>query len=231
MPRIFERGVDMDDIGWRRNASAPQAEPALIAALGTLQVALLSDNMARMSGSHGLLAYHRPRQMVGTAVTVRTRMGDNLAIHRAFDFCRAGDVLVVDGGGDVTQALMGELMCSYAEKLGLAGVVIDGALRDVAAVRARDFPVYARGVTHRGPYKTGPGEINVAVCVGGMIVQPGDIMVGDEDGLLAIPPAEAAAVIAGARMQEAKEAETLRAIAEGRLERGWITAQEAKMRG
>jgi RraA family protein len=186
--------------------------------------------MARMSGSIGLLAYHRPRQMVGTAVTVKTRMGDNLAIHRAFDFCRAGDVLVVDGGGDLSQALMGELMCSYAEKLGLAGVVMDGALRDVAAIRARDFPVYARGVTHRGPYKTGPGEINVPVCVGGMIVHPGDIRVGDEDGLLAIAPGAAAAVIAAARRQEAREAETLRAIAEGRLDRSWIEPQEAKMR-
>ena len=221
----------MDDIGWRRNASAPPADPALIGALATLQVALLSDNMARMSGSHGLLAYHRPRQMVGTAVTVKTRMGDNLAIHRAFDFCRAGDVLVVDGGGDLAQALMGELMCRYAESQGLAGVVIDGAIRDVAALRAREFPVYARGVTHRGPFKTGPGEINVPVCVGGMIVQPGDIMVGDEDGLLALPPAEAPAVIAAARAQEAKENETLRAIAEGRLDRGWIGVQEARMRG
>jgi RraA family protein len=200
-------------------------------ALRGLAVSLLSDNMARVSGTIGLVPYHRPKPMAGTAVTVRTRPGDNLAIHRAFDFCRPGDVLVIDGGGDITQALMGEIMATYAESLGVQGLVIDGAIRDVGAIREHDFPVYARAVTHRGPYKNGPGEVNVPVTVGCMVVQPGDIIVGDQDGVLAIAPADVAAIIEGARRQADKEAAALRSIAEGRFDRDWIGPQETKMMG
>jgi regulator of RNase E activity RraA len=155
----------MNPIGWREYASAPQASESTLEALRELAVSLLSDNMARASGIVGLTPYHRSKKMVGCAVTVRTRAGDNLAIHRAFDFCRPGDVLVIDGAGELSQALMGDIMASYAESLGVQGLVIDGAIRDVGAIRSRDFPVYARGVTHRGPYKNGPGEINVPVTV------------------------------------------------------------------
>ncbi len=221
----------MNPHGWTRNPSAPQADPALLEGMRGVATSLLSDNMARLSGTVGLTAYHRPKPMAGTAVTVRTRAGDNFAIHRSFDFCRPGDVLVIDGGGDLIQALMGEIMATYAESLGVLGLVIDGAIRDVSSIRARDFPVYARGVTHRGPYKNGPGDINVPVVVGGMVVQPGDIVVGDEDGVLAIAPAEAEAVLAAARKQGEREANSLRAIAEGQLDRSWIEPHERKMMG
>lgn len=219
----------MSGLGWVRNPSAPSADPALLEALRGVATSLLSDNMARLSGSVGLTAYHRPRPMAGTAVTVRTRGGDNLTIHRAFDFCRPGDVLVIDGGGELGQALMGDIMASFAESLGVQGLVIDGAIRDVGPIRGRDFPVYARGVTHRGPYKNGPGEINVPVTVGGMVVQPGDVVVGDEDGLLAIPPVEAPAVLQAARQQGEREAVALRAIADGKFDRTWVLSHEQKM--
>jgi RraA family protein len=219
----------MKGIGWREFESAPQASAATLDALRELAVSLLSDNMARVSGTTGLRPFHRSKPMAGTAVTVRTRGGDNLAIHRAFDYCRPGDVLVIDGAGELTQALMGDIMASFAESLGVQGLVIDGAIRDVGAIRQRDFPVYARGVTHRGPYKNGPGEINVAVTVGGMVVHPGDIIVGDEDGLLAIAPADVEAVIEGARKQGAKEAAALQSIAEGRFDRSWVIAQRERM--
>jgi RraA family protein len=218
-------------IGWCHNESAPQASPEILETLRGLAVSLLSDNMARSSGTVGLLPYHRPKPMAGTAVTVRTRGGDNLAIHRAFDFCRPGDVLVIDGGGDLSQALMGEIMSSFAESLGVQGLVIDGAIRDVGALRQRDFPVYARGATHRGPYKNGPGEINVPVSVGGMVVHPGDIVVGDEDGVLAIPVAEVEAVIAGAKKQGEKEAAALLSIKRGEFDRSWVVPHEARMMG
>ena len=221
----------MNPPGWIRNPSAPAADPALLEALRGVATSLLSDNMARLSGTVGLGAYHRPKPMAGTAVTVRTRGGDNLAIHRSFDFCRPGDVLVIDGAGDLTQALMGEIMARFAESLGVQGLVIDGAIRDVSALRGHDFPVYARGVTHRGPYKNGPGEINVPVVVGGMVVNPGDIVVGDEDGVLAIAPFEAAAVLALAREQGQREAASLQAIAEGRFDRAWVEPHERKMMG
>jgi RraA family protein len=222
----------MNAPGWRQNESAAQADADILSALKSLAVSLLSDNMARACGTVGLTPFNRPRTFAGTAVTVHTRPGDNLMIHRAFDFCRPGDVLVIDGGGELTQALLGEIMASYAESIGIAGLVIDGAIRDVAALRARDFPVYARGVTHRGPYKNGPGEINVPVTVGGMVVHPGDIVVGDEDGVIAIAQQDAAEVIERARLQEQKEAQALAAIAEGRLDRAWVEpAIERAMKG
>lgn len=219
----------MNPVGWREYESAAQASAATLEALRGLAVSLLSDNMARASGATGLRPFHRPRPMAGTAVTVRTRGGDNLAIHRAFDHCRPGDVLVIDGAGELTQALMGDIMASFAQRLGVQGLVIDGAIRDVASIGQRDFPVYARGVTHRGPYKNGPGEINVPVSVGGMVVHPGDIVVGDQDGVLAIAPSDVAAVIEGARRQAAKEDAALKSIAEGRFDRSWVGAQLDRM--
>jgi RraA family protein len=219
----------VNPIGWRRNPSAAPAGPDVVEPLRGLAVSLLSDNMARVSGAVGLRPWHESAPMAGTAVTVHTRAGDNLAIYRAFDYCRPGDVLVVDGGGVLDQALMGDIMTSYAEHLGLAGVVIDGAIRDVSAIRRRRFPVYARGVTHRGPYKNGPGEINLPVSIGGMVVTPGDIVVGDDDGLLAIPVADAPGVIAGARAQAEKEVAMLAAIAEDRYDRSWVLPHERRM--
>lgn len=212
----------MDLLSWREHASASPADPKLLTTLRGIATSLLSDNMAQLSGTFGLSPYHRPKPMAGTAVTVNARAGDNLTIFRAFDFCRPGDVLVVDGGGDLSQALVGEIVFRIAESLGVQGIVLDGAIRDVEAIRAHDFPVYARGVTHRGPSKTQAGQINVPVAVGGMVVSPGDIVVGDENGVLAISPADAPSVIEKAQRQDEKETAQLKAIVEGRYDRSWV---------
>jgi RraA family protein len=198
--------------------------------LRQIALPLLSDNIHRGTGSVGLQPYHKATKvtMAGTAVTVRCRGGDNLVVLRAFDHCRPGDVLVVDAGGDLTNAVLGGIMSAGAAMLGLAGVVIDGAIRDVAEIREREFPVYARGANHRGPYKNGPGEINVPVCIGGMIVQPGDIIVGDQDGLLAFPAVDAAAVIDKALAQQKKEELQMEEIRKGRWDRSFLEALEAK---
>ena len=161
----------MNPPGWRRNPSAPPADPVLLEALRGLATSLLSDNMARASGTIGLVPYHRPRPMAGTAVTVCTRGGDNLAIHRAFDFCRPGDVQVIDGGG----------------------------------------------------------KISMPVAVGGMVVHPGHLVVGGDDGVLAIAPEGVAAAMETARHQGEKEAAVLQSIAEGRFDHTWVGPHEAKM--
>ena len=210
------------------NPSAPQASPELIESLKTFGVALLSDQLRRNRGSKGLIPYHRPAPLAGTAVTVRTRGGDNLAILRAYDYCRPGDVMVVDADGHVDNALVGGIMTFAAAALGLAGMVLDGAIRDVAEIRERTFPVYARGVTHRGPYKDGPGAINVPVSVGGMTVSPGDIVVGDQDGLVTFSPEEARAIIEKASTQRAAEEVTMQAIRDGRWDRAFVDALEAR---
>ena len=214
----------------RKNPSAVPVAPEILAALREIPVAALSDNMHRNIGSTGLHPYHRPtaRTMAGTAVTARSRGGDNLTYLRALEFCRPGDVLVIDAGGDLNNAVVGGILSFYAAHIGILGVVVDGAIRDVAEVRAREFPVYARGVTHRGPYKDGPGEINVPVSVGGMVVNPGDIVVGDQDGLMAFAPDEAEMLIEKAHAHLATEAETIRAMKEGRWDRAFIDALEAR---
>jgi len=218
----------MRTTGARRNPSAEQVDARIIARLRGIPVALLSDNLHRNCGTVGLQPYHRPAPLAGTAVTVRTRGGDNFTILRAFEYCRPGDVMVIDAGGDVTNAVIGGVLSFYASTLGVAGMVIDGAIRDVAEIREREFPVYARGVNHRGPYKDGPGEINVPVSVGGMVVNPGDIVVGDQDGVLAFAPAEAEAVIEKALAQQLREEQTMQAMREGRWDRSFIDALEAR---
>ena len=215
--------------GARKNSSAPQAIPAVIDELRTIQVPLISDQLHRIVGTGELKKYDRSTgTMAGTAVTVRVRRGDNLAILRAYQYCRPGDVMVIDGGGDVSQALLGGIMSTYAKSIGLAGLVVYGAIRDVAEIRMMDFPVFACGNIHRGPYPDGPGEINVPVCIGGMSVMPGDIVMGDEDGLLAFAPEEAEDLIAKARAQQAKEEATMQAILENRWDLSFVDALEAR---
>jgi len=220
----------MTSFGARRLPSSPAADARHLEQLRGIALPLLSDNLHRGTGSLGLQPFHKLSKatMAGTAVTVRCRGGDNLVVLRAFDHCRPGDVLVVDAGGDLSNAVLGGIMTAGAQMLGLAGVVVDGAIRDLAEIRERTFPVYARGVNHRGPYKNGPGEINVPVSIGGMIVQPGDIIVGDQDGLLAFPASEAAAIIDKALAQQAKEEAQMAEIAQGRWDRSFLAALEAK---
>lgn len=188
-----------------------------------LPVANISDSMQRMTaGGAGLRPFHRRAAMVGVALTVKCRPGDNLMLHHALNIAQPGDVIVVDGGGDLTNALIGELMLAFAQKKQLAGVVINGAVRDTASIAASDFPVYARGVTHRGPYKNGPGEINVPIAIDGMVVEPGDLIVGDADGVLCVPFDQVDSVYALARARHLDEQSKLHAIAEGRNDRSWV---------
>jgi regulator of RNase E activity RraA len=208
--------------GHRFNPSAPQAPSHVVESFREAAVAVISDNLNRLHGTRALRPMHGTRRLVGTAVTVKTRPGDNYVLHQCYDLLRPGDVLVVDGGGDLNQALVGEIMLRRAQMQGVAGFVIDGGVRDVAAFAAAAFPCFARGVTHRGPYKFGPGEINVPIAVDGMVVMPGDLVVGDEDGVVAFAPSVADELLSRVRAQEQREAGALAAIAEGRFDNSYI---------
>lgn len=220
----------MTAFGARRLPSQPAAEAKHLEQLKSIPLPLLSDNLHRGTGSVGVQPYHKASKatMAGTAVTVRTRGGDNLVVFRAIERCRPGDVLVIDAGGDLSNAVIGGIMTAGMAMLGLAGVICDGAIRDVAEIREREFPVFARGVNHRGPYKNGPGEVNVPVSIGGMVVNPGDIIVGDQDGLLAFPASEAAALIDKALAQQNKEDLQMEEIRAGRWDRSFVDGLEAK---
>lgn len=188
----------------------------LVAAFQRSSTAIISDNLERLPGAIGIRPFHRVTQtMAGPALTVRVAAGDNLAIHKALELVKPGDVVVVDGDGDISRALVGEIMMTIAQVGGAAGFVVDGAIRDLNAFVEAGFPCFARAAIHRGPFKNGPGQINVPVSIGGLIVGPGDIVVGDDDGVVAFPQAIAADLLQSVRAQEAREEEILRSIRDG----------------
>ena len=195
----------------------------LIEAFRAFGTPLISDNLERVPGAVGLRPFHKFADiMAGRALTVRTRAGDNQFIHRALDLINPGDVIVVDGGGYEGRALIGEIMTSVAASRGAAGIVIDGAIRDSGAIGKKAFPCFARSAVHLGPYKDGPGAINVPVCVGGMVVHPGDIVVGDEDGVVAFTLEGPAELLASVEAQEAREADIMLSIREGRYRGAYV---------
>jgi len=217
-------------VGFRILPMGARVDAATVARFRALPVANVSDCMARMSGGGARLRpMHAGGAMAGPALTVRTRPGDNLMVHKAIDVAEAGDVVVVDGGGDLTNALIGELMSAHSAKRGLAGLVINGAIRDAAALREARFPVFAAGVTHRGPYKDGPGEIGVPISIEGMVIMPGDLMLGDDDGLLCVPLGEVEFVYRAAVAKHAAEETQMAAIRAGTSDRGWIDATLARL--
>jgi RraA family protein len=198
-------------------------DPRLVAELARMVTPHLSDSMERLyAGGHQLRPMHKEGKLCGPAFTVRTAAGDNLLVHKALDTAQRGDVIVVDAGGWLDNAIIGELMAARARQRGIAGIVIWGAIRDSAELGAGSYPVYAAGITHRGPYKNGPGEINVPVVIGGMPVNPGDIIVGDADGLVAIAQDQAERVLASAKSILEKETASMKQIAAGTVDRSWV---------
>lgn len=187
-----------------------------------LPVANIDDNMGRIYGISKKIRPMNRAPLLGVAFTVKAPAGDNLFLHRALDLAKPGDILVVDGAGYTGRALCGELMFTYAQSRGIGGIVVDGAIRDSYEASEMDWPIYARGVIADGPYKNGPGEINVPVSIGGRVIFPGDILVGDADGVIAIRPSEAATVAEAARQQHQRETETLRKTREGTLKKEWV---------
>lgn len=215
MPPVTSAGQPPSD---EKTLVPPVMDEALRQAFMTAATAVISDNLSRLPGPIGLKPFHNGAKLVGTAFTVRTRSGDNLAIHQALNVARPGHVIVVDGGGDDGRALVGEIMKEIADHAGVLGFVIDGAVRDVAAFARSDFACYARSAIHRGPYKNGPGELNVPVSIGGSVISPGDVVVGDEDGIVTFPQEAAHGILDAVRRQEQREADIIRMVREGRYD-------------
>ncbi len=190
----------------------------------SVPVANVSDCMSRLTGGGPRLRpYHSEGVLSGPAFTVKTRPGDNLMVHKALDIASPGDVVVVDAGGELTNSIVGEIMITYAMKRGLAGLVINGSIRDSDVVRRMTFPVYAAGVTHRGPMKSGPGEIGRAIAFDGMVIEPGDLIIGDGDGVLCIPFGEVEEVYQAAAAKNKAENKILTDLqAGGSMDRAWV---------
>lgn len=210
-------------IGFRVCDGHIRADKSLVEAFASIPTAIISDNLNRMTAAGpSVRPMHKGGRLAGTALTVKTRPGDNLMIHKAADMAKPGDVIVVDAGGDLTNSLIGELIVSHARRRGVVGFVVNGAIRDVDVLGAEDYPIYAAGVRHRGPYKDGPGEVGTMISLDGMVIESGDIIIGDLDGVVSIPRLEAAKVLPLARAQLDREANIQAAIAGSGWDRSWV---------
>lgn len=198
--------------------------PELVKQASQFASTILADVAGRRGALHGRIQpLARSMRLAGSAITVEVRPGDNLMIHAAMMIAKPGDVLVIDGKGDQTCALMGEIMISQCKALGLAGVVVDAAVRDSLEIIALDFPVFSVGTNPNGPTKSVPGRINAPVSVGGMTVSPGDLVIGDADGVFVGAQDTVAALLPLAEKKVAAETKRLEEIRSGKnLSPGWL---------
>ena len=195
----------------------------LVAQAAQFQAAILADVAGRRGALHGRIQALRPRMKVaGPAFTVEVRPGDNLMIHAAIMLAKPGDVIVVNGKGDLSAALMGAIMMNACKQLGIAGVVIDGAVRDVLEIDEMDYPVFAAGANPNGPTKNVAGRINHPVSVGGVTVNPGDLIIGDADGVLVVERDKLASLLPLAHKKVEDEAARIAAIHAGDTKAKWL---------
>ncbi len=200
--------------------------PDLVAQVGVFAASILADVAGRRGTMHGRIAPLAPTmRLAGPAFTVEVRAGDNLMIHAALVLARPGDVLVIDGKGDRSCALMGSIMMNACKRLGLAGVVIDGAVRDIEELVELGFPVYAAGANPNGPTKFVPGRINWPISCGGVSVRPGDLVVGDADGVVVVERERVASLLAPAAQKVRDERTRIAEIQAGKnLIPSWLDA-------
>ncbi|QKV55820.1 RraA family protein [Comamonas antarctica] len=189
------------------------------------QPAILADVAGRRGALNGRIQALRPRmKLAGTAFTVEVRPGDNLMIHAAISLAKPGDVLVIDGKGDLSAALMGTIMMTACKQLGIAGVVIDGAARDSLEIDEMDYPVFCAGTNPNGPTKLVPGRIGHPVSVGGVTVYPGDFIIGDSDGVIVVEREKIEGLLPIAAKKVRDEAARIADIKAGDTAAKWLDA-------
>jgi 4-hydroxy-4-methyl-2-oxoglutarate aldolase len=208
--------------GFRILPAAPRLDGALVARFRGLASSNLADAMGRFGFMDPGIRSRSGLPMFGLAVTVNCRPADNLMVHKALEVAAPGDVVVVNTCGNTTSAVFGELMCHTAAAKKLGGIVVDGAIRDVEGITRLGFPAYSRSVCPGACDKDGPGEINVPVSCGGTVVMPGDIVVGDDDGLAVVPRAHAAEVLELVAQLVTREKARIAEIGRGQLFKGEI---------
>ena len=219
----------MANVGFREFLNIKRPAQELIEAFRGIPVANIADQMGRIYCVDAAIKPMNSAPLLGCALTVKAPMGDNLRFHRALDLAQPGDILVIDGAAGMERSLCGEIMMRYAMSRGIGGFLIDGCIRDYEAARELDFPIFARGVTPQGPYKFGPGEINVPVAIGGIAVLPGDIVVGDQDGVVVIRQEDAKELAEKAKKHNDMEAVIFDQIAKRTFDHSWVDkAMETK---
>lgn len=212
----------MANLGFRIFTKIHRPDQKVVEGFRDLPVANIADMMNRSSCLDARIKPIGTKKLLGTAFTVKSRAGDNLLLHKAIQMAQPGDIIVVDAHGDLTNSITGELMMRTAQKKGIAGVIVDGAIRDVEALAELVMPVYAAGITPAGPYKEGPGEMNVPISCGSVMIFPGDILVGDADGIVVIRPQDASELREEVLKKYAGEQAILEAIEKGDRDYSWI---------
>lgn len=220
-------------VGKRIYLKREMPDPELVKEFRKIPASNTADVMGRscaMNPRIRLVSSPQTQVMAGAAYTVKCRAGDNLALHAALGRCGEGDVLVVSNEEDNTRAILGEIMMAYLKfTKKIAGIIVDGPIRDIDEIGKWDFPVFCTGTTPGGPYKEGPGEVNVPVACGGVSVNPGDIIVGDPDGVIVIPRKDAAAILIDAKAFMEADTAKLPKAKDGTQNRDWVEkALEAK---
>ncbi|SFO07842.1 RraA famliy [Candidatus Pantoea varia] len=195
----------------------------LVKQAAQFQAAILADVAGRRGTLHGRIKpVSSTMKVAGPAITVEVRPGDNLAIHVALAIAKPGDVIVVDGKGDISCALIGEIMTTQAAASGIAGIIIDGAVRDADSLSVNGFPVFSAGLNPCGPTKSVAGRVNFPVSVAGAAIQPGDLVIGDIDGVVVLPREEVPSLIEMAQKKLDFEIGRIAAIRDGDLRAPWL---------
>ena len=205
----------MPRLGFRIVPAPPRLDDALIDAFRGLAASTVADAMGRFGFMDPGIRSRSGLPLCGLAVTVNARPADNLMVHKALQLAHTGDVVVVSTGGNLANAVFGELMCRTAKASQLGGIVVDGAIRDAEGISSLGFPAFSRTVCPGSCDKDGPGEINVPISCGGVVVEPGDLIVGDGDGVAVVPRQHAADVLALAQKLIEQEARRVREIDAG----------------
>lgn len=213
--------------GFRIRRTIDRTPAEIVRGLAAFDTPAISDQMNRLYTMapriKNLVDADAP--IFGPACTVKVYPGDNLMVHKALDLAEPGDVVVVDTSGSALTAVLGDLVSTKARHRGIAGFVVDGLIRDLPGIQALgDFPVFACGVTPVGPLHRGPGEINHPVSAGGVVVQPGDAILGDRNGVAVVPRGFAADLLARLRERDAREAEYTAAVGRGEFDNAWVDA-------
>lgn len=211
--------------GFRVRSRIDRPDPETVQGLASFATPDVSDLMNRLYTM--VPAIHNMTDaglsIAGPACTVKVFPGDNLMVHKSLDIARPGDVVVVDAGASMMTAVLGDLVATKARHRGIAGFIVDGLVRDLPAIQALgDFPVFARGVTPIGPLHRGPGEVNYPISAGGIVVSPGDIVLGDLNGVVVVPRVVAVELLGRLRAKAAAEAEYLAAVAAGVFSNAWV---------
>jgi regulator of RNase E activity RraA len=211
--------------GFRMLGEIERADADVIAGFADFETPEISDLMNRLYTMNAAIRNLTAPglRLLGPACTVKAFPGDNLMVHKSLDIVQPGDVVVVDASSSTMTAVLGDLISMKARHRGIAGFVVDGLIRDLPAIlRLGDFPVFARGVTPIGPLHRGPGEINYPVSVGGIVVHPGDVIVGDLNGVVVVPRDASAELLARLRTRAPAERAYAESVAAGQFSNDWV---------